>query len=648
LAQVSKFQASVALHFLVVEPWRSIGVGVMAAASMAAAVAAGAVAYTCMDQNSFICYAVPLLSLFAAISMVSKKGNTEATMAEAAETASVPYDFIIVGGGTAGCVLANRLTAGTKKRVLVLEAGRSDYDSKLVRIPAGILRLFKSVYDWNFTTVNETATSGRGIFLARGKMLGGSSNLNVLLYNRGNAEDYDRWETEFRCKGWNSSDVLPHFLRSEDDQIGFHKTDPKHHASGGDWSVDHVRYQNPLSKTFLEACGQAGYKANDDFNRWDRSQEGYGRFAVSQRNGTRCDAATAMLEPALADSKRDLKVLTGTLVKQIIFDDKTQTTGVKFSVKGFDHVARLNAGGEVVLSAGAIQSPQVLMLSGIGPKAHLKEHGIQVVADLPGVGENLQDHPAAVVSYECPASQKGISVTSKLKISGTAIPDPRPMLQWLFTKSGPLTSTGCDHGGFFRTPAAVGKSPDLQMRFLAARAVTADGMGTFTAFKKTTNHPDGFSLQSIATRPMSRGRVLLTSADAAKKPAIEGNYLTNKHDVATLREGLKMARQIAQQPAFKDYLSHEVFPGAHVKTDAELDAYIADSVHTANALVGTCRMGEVTDPQTVCDASMRVKGVKGLRICDASVAPALPGGQSGACVVMIAERAADMMLGRQK
>jgi len=260
---------------------------------------------------------------------------------------------------------------------------------------------------------------------------------------------------------------------------------------------------------------------------------------------------------------------------------------------------------------------------------------------------NLQDHPAAVVSFECPPSHTGISVTSKLRIGGTALPHPKPLLDWALHGTGVLTSTGCDHGGFFSTAAAPkeSKSPDLQMRFLAARAITADGMGTFTKFKQTTRHPDGFSFQSIAVRPSSRGRVLLASGDPEEKPIVEGNYLTDKADVATIREGLKMSRKLAAQPAFKEYLGPEVFPGKEVQSDADLDEYISESVHTANALVGTCRMGQESDPLTVCDTEMRVKGVSGLRVCDASLAPRIPGGQTGAMVVMMAERAAEMILG---
>jgi choline dehydrogenase-like flavoprotein len=478
-------------------------------------------------------------------------------------------------------------------------------------------------------------------------MLGGSSALNVLLYNRGDAHDFDKWETEFGCKGWMSNDVLPYFKCTQDDQTGLASADPKHHRTGGEWSVDHVRYQNPLSKRFLEACKQLGLPVNQDFNNWSSKQEGAGRFTVSERNGSRCSAASALLAPAVDDKKRSIRVLCGAPAQKILFaENGITTTGVHFVAGDVDHVARLAPGGEVLLAGGAIHSPQLLMLSGIGPAAQLQKHDIDVIHDLPGVGENLQDHPASVVSYECPEAKRGVSVTSKLRIGGTSLPHPRPMLQWLLFGSGPLTSTGCDHGGFFRTAAAPtdSPSPDLQMRFLAARAITADGMGTFTNFKKTARHPDGFSLQSIAARPRSRGKVLLASSNANDKPIIQGDYLTHPGDVATMREGLRLARKIAQQPAFAEFLGPEIFPGPDIQTDAELSTYIADTVHTANALVGTCRMGELSDPLAVCDPDMRVKGVNGLRVCDASVMPSLPGGQTASMVVMIAERAAEMIL----
>jgi choline dehydrogenase-like flavoprotein len=544
-------------------------------------------------------------------------------------------------------VLANRLTAGrgAGKKVLVLEAGSEKCDDMMVQMPAGVLRLFQSDRDWHYTSENESGAKDRGMYLCRGKVLGGSSALNVLLYTRGDKHDYDIWESEFGCVGWKGCDVVPYFKKTEDDLTGSAEKSPEHHATGGEWAVEHCRYQNPLSAMYLEACKQANLPVNEDFNNWSVSQEGAGRFPLSTRNGVRCHAATALLTPALADPARKLKVLTGALVHKIEIEEHC-VMGVRFEKDGQSQFARLAQEGEVLLAGGAINSPHLLMLSGIGPAKHLKQHGIEVIKDLPGVGENLQDHPAAVVSFQCPEEKKGISVSSKLKIKGTKIPHPGPALEWKMHKTGPLCSTGCDHGGFFRTSAAPKNSPscDLQMRFLAARAVTADGMNSFTTFKNTKNHPDGFSFQSIAVRPQSRGRVTLAGSDPRLKPIVETGFVTNKNDLATMREGLRLGRKIAQQPAFQEYLGPEIFPGAHVQTDNELDAYISESVHTANAIVGTCRMGQITDKAAVCDPEMRVLGVHGLRVCDSSVMPKLPGGQSGSCTVMIAERAADFIL----
>lgn len=552
-----------------------------------------------------------------------------------------------MGGGTAGCVLANRLTAGTGKRVLVLEAGSGDYADTRIRIPAGVLDLFQGPNDWHFTTQNEPATSGHGVYVCRGKVLGGSSSMSVMLYNRGSAHDYDRWESAFGLGEWSAASVLPFFKLSQDDQTGLWSSDPRHHSTGGPWGVDHVRYQNPLSKCFLKACAEAGLPANSDFNNWGQPQEGAGRFTVSHRGGSRVSSALALLDPAVRDASRHLAVLCGALAHRVIFEEGRVAAGVEFSVGGAVHTARLAPGGEVLLAGGAVQSPQLLMLSGVGPEEHLAEHGITTISHLAGVGGNYQDHPAANVSFECAESKRGVSPTSHCIFAfGRKIPHPWWILRWFLFGSGPLTSPGCDHGGFFRTEAAGGELPlpDLQMRFLPARAVTADGMNSFAKFRETTRLPDGFSFQSIAVRPHSRGCVRLASASALDKPIIEGNYLQDERDVASIREGLRLSRRLAQQPAFAEFLGPEVFPGPAVQTDGQLNAYIADTVHTANAVVGTCRMGSPEDPLTVCDGELRVVGTRGLRVCDASVMPTLPGCQTGAPTVMIAERAASMIL----
>eukprot|EP01041_Mallomonas_annulata_P011835 gene11835-24815_t len=387
----------------------------------------------------------------------------------ATETA---YDYIIVGGGTAGCVLANRLSATEGKKVLVLEAGSSNYKNKYIRMPGGILRLFKSKFDWDFQSKKEQNLANREIYLARGKVLGGSSCLNVLLYHRGDAQDYEKWAETTQDDQWSPSKVLPYFKKSEN----FLGGETEFHGGNGEFHVSDVRYQNPLSKSFLIACGESGMPPNDDFNNWSRSQEGYGRYHVNEKNGERCSSASAFLEPIA--KRKNLNVLTHANVNKILLSGNA-AQGVEVEIKGKTHNIHLKQGGEVLLTGGAINSPQILMLSGIGPRRHLRELGIDCLADLPGVGENLQDHPAAVVSYACSEGNEGVSVTSKIRIKGTSLVNPKVVLQWLTRRSGPLTSVGCDHGGFFKTNDAV-DSPNLQMRFLPARAVTPDGMTSFT------------------------------------------------------------------------------------------------------------------------------------------------------------------------
>lgn len=306
-------------------------------------------------------------------------------------------------------------------------------------------------------------------------MLGGSSSINVLLYHRGDEHDYKKWAELSQDERWGPQSVLPYFKKSENDYRG----ESKYHGAGGELSVDQVRYQNPLSKTYLEACEQAGFRANPDFSDWSHPQEGFGRYDVMEKNGARCSAASGFLKPVM---KRDnLSVVTEAVVRKINVDGAKQATGVEvdFMRDGTTQSIKLAPGGEVLLTGGAVNSPQLLMLSGIGPKEHLQQHGIDVVADLPAVGKNLQDHPAAVVSYEVKPEHTGISVTSKIRIPGTKYTNPQVLLQWLVRRSGPFTSVGCDHGGFFKTEEGL-ESPDLQMRFLPARALTPDGMGTFS------------------------------------------------------------------------------------------------------------------------------------------------------------------------
>jgi choline dehydrogenase-like flavoprotein len=304
-------------------------------------------------------------------------------------------------------------------------------------------------------------------------------------------------------------------------------------------------------------------------------------------------------------------------------------------LQAFD--AKLNPGGEVIVTAGAIASPQLLMCSGIGPAKLLKDLGIQVVHDNPNVGENLQDHPAAVVSFKSP--KQGVSVTSKLRLMG--LTNPFPVIQWLLFKTGLLTSTGCDHGGFVKTSASVNGQPDLQIRFLAAKALGPDGMTTFTQFRNTKNLEDGYSFQCVACRARSKGRVRLASSNTHIKPIIDGGYLSNAADIITLREGVKLGRLLGNRPEWGEYLGEEVYPGVDVKTDAQIDAYIKTTLHTANALTGTCKMGTGSDAVVAPD--LQVIGVNCVRVADSSIIPIIPGGQTGTPTVMIAERAASFL-----
>lgn len=402
--------------------------------------------------------------------------------------------------------------------------------------------------------------------------------------------------------------------------------------------MEEVRYQNPLSKTFLKVGEEYGLGSNDDFNNWSRPQTGVGRFSVSQEKGERCSGATAFLRKAMR--RKNLTVKTGVMVRNIKFDGSKTASGVTYDLMGDDtgevFDVPLKSGGEVIVCSGAIASPQLLMCSGIGPAEHLESHGIPVVSDCPGVGENLQDHPAAVVSFKTP--KRGVSVTSKLRLLGMT--NPFPILRWGLFKTGLLTSTGCDHGAFVKTSASDDQ-PDLQIRFLAAKALTPDGMTTFTRFRNTRNLEDGYSFQSVAARAKSCGRVRLASSNMHTKPIIDGGYLSNPADLATLREGIKLGRKLGQHNSWAGYKGEEVYPGKHVQSDDEIDDYIRNTLHTANALTGTCKMG--TENDAVVGPDLRVKGVNGVRVVDSSVIPQIPGGQTGTPTVMIAERAAAFM-----
>mmetsp|Transcript_30557 Transcript_30557/g.40369 ORF Transcript_30557/g.40369 Transcript_30557/m.40369 type:complete len:624 (+) Transcript_30557:73-1944(+) len=541
--------------------------------------------------------------------------------------------YIILGGGTAGLVLANKLTAPKDNSVLVLEAGSAP-KNPLISAPAGAVKLFQSAVDWIYHSKKDEGCNDRDIYLCRGKTLGGSSCVNVMLYHRGNEEDYRKWE-EQGAEGWGPADVLPYFKQAENNkELG---DDNTYHNRGGMVDVEHVRYQNPLSKMFLDACKEFGITQNDDFNNWSRSQEGFGRFQVQQKRGKRWHTAMSYLKKAL--KRENLTTETGAHITKILIENN-KAVGVEYIHNNVKKTATVAEGGEVILCSGAISSPHLLMLSGVGPAEHLEEKGIPVKKNLPGVGLNLQDHPAANVYYDI---NEPIAVTDKLFKKGSNSIRPSVALQWAVTGTGPLTTVGCDHGAFVKTSEDL-SSPDLQIRFLAARGENPDGIATLTEVAKQGQKASGLSFQLVSCRPESTGSVRLQSSNPFDSPEIKTGFLKEEADIATLRNGIRMARKLASTKTFEGMVGKEVYPGAEKQTDEEIDDYIRNTVHTANAIVGTCKIGKTSDPLAVVDAQLKVHGIQGLRVVDASVMPCIIGGQTGAPTVMIAEKAADLIL----
>ncbi|SFB86642.1 choline dehydrogenase [Tropicimonas isoalkanivorans] len=527
-------------------------------------------------------------------------------------------DYIIVGAGSAGCAIAYRL-AEAGRTVLVIEHGGSDR-GPFIQMPGALsYPMNMGIYDWGFKTEPEPHLGGRRLATPRGKVIGGSSSINGMVYVRGHACDFDHW-AESGADGWAFADVLPYFKRMETWHDGGHGGDGSWRGTDGPLHVTRGERQNPLFAAFVDAGRQAGYELTDDYN--GAKQEGFGPMEQTVWQGRRWSTANAYLRPAL---KGPNCTLLRAFVRKVVIEDG-RAIGVEIERGG--RVSTVRAEREVIVAASAINSPKLLMLSGIGPAAHLAEHGIDVIADRPGVGQNLQDH---LEIYMQIASKLPITLYKYWNLFGKGLVGAR----WLLTGKGPGASNQFESAGFIRSAAGV-RYPDIQFHFLPI-AVRYDGRAA----------PDGHGFQAH-TGPMrspSRGAVTLRSADPKAAPSILFNYMAHEQDWQDFRTCIRLTREIFAQEAFEPFAKHEIQPGPDVQTDDEVDGFVREHVESAYHPCGTCRMGRREDPQAVVDPECRVIGVEGLRVADSSIFPRITNGNLNAPSIMVGEKAADHILG---